>query len=76
MMNKILNHLDDIILCGCTGLIVVGLLLITGVQVGRYLERIDGQSSFALCNRYVAVLGNQLEIEKKKNRTLITGIIE
>ena len=50
------------------------MVLMVTVNIGRYLERLDGESSFNLCNQYVATLGNQLEVEKQKNRELIDGL--
>lgn len=74
MDRRLLDNIGERLFVGTFVLAMVGLLLIIGVQVGRYKERIDGQSSFALCNRYVAALGDELEIEKKKNRVLISEL--
>ncbi|MCK5606527.1 hypothetical protein KAR91_31785 [Candidatus Pacearchaeota archaeon] len=59
-------------------LIVFGVVLMVGVEIGRRKERAETpakiEAACSLCIEYVAELGNELESEKRKNRELLNAL--
>lgn len=81
-MKRLLTRIGDYFLPVLMGLIVVGLILIVGVEIGRRKERterpvkveaavVEEREITDLCLAYVTALGDELESTKKKYRLLL-----
>jgi hypothetical protein len=71
MNRRLLDKVGTVFLA----LVIACIILMVGLNIGRYLERSDVEArvetATALCNRYVVALGEEVDKAKQENIALI-----
>lgn len=78
LIERLAQRASNLFLPVAMGIVVVGLILIVGVEIGRRKERAETpgkiEAATFLCTRYVVAIGKELDTEREKNRVLIDGV--